>query len=248
MGQSIIVFAGKEVGSALLRYLVDIGAPLRRVIAESHDDAEIVSIARSNNIRCDVFNGSMVSSLLTDRTVYDWMLNLWSGHILDDNLLRIAKRRLNVHPGLVPQCRGRDCATWVIRDRLPAGASLLEMTEKVDRGDVYAQQPVPYSFPTQAKELQASLKLACIDLFKENWPSIFDGRIVPQPQEPGGAVYKRRQTIEDRCMDAEHNATLGDLVDWALAHDFGPDTTAEFVRDGKRFAISVGATLLEDSE
>jgi methionyl-tRNA formyltransferase len=246
MNSSCLVFAAKRVGAELFRYLLDSGTPVRKVIAGSADDHPIIELAGARGVDCVVYDADTQASLQNEEARYDWLLNLWSAHILKPATLDLADHRLNVHPGLVPDNRGNDCATWVIRNRTQAGVSLLEMDATVDGGAVYATAAIDFSFPCTGRDLMDRLSDRCIELFKETWPDIHAGKIAPRAQPETGTTYRRRQTIEDRTLAATDTRSLSEFLDWALAHDFAPATTAVCERDGRRYAVRVRIERLPD--
>lgn len=239
MNEAILIFAAKRVGTEITRFLLDTGAPVRKIVVGTADDGPIIELAKASGIDCSIYGDKTQADLCAAGTRYGWLLNLWCPHILRRPILDLADRHLNVHPGLVPQNRGNDCATWVIRKGMTAGVSLLEMDESVDGGAVYASRAVTVPFPCTARELMVRLSDQCIALFREQWPAIHDGRVQPVAQPAEGKAYRRRQTLQDRSRRASDTATLAEFVDWALAHDFAPDTTAICERDGKRYSVRV---------
>jgi len=243
MKNQCLVFAAKRVGAELLGYLLESNASIRRVIAGSPGDASVIALAKSAGIDCTIYDAATQQALQAENIRYDWLLNLWSAHILEPATLAVARHHLNVHPGLVPQNRGNDCATWAIRNGTEAGVSLLEMDHTVDAGAVYATRTVTVPFPCTGRALIQDLSDTCIELFKEKWPAIYSGKIKPVPQPKGGTTYRRRQTIQDRTIAATEKRSLSEFLDWALAHDFAPDTTAICERDGRRYSVRV---ILED--
>src|SRR5262249_47048077 len=150
-----------------------------------------------------------------------------------------ARRRLNIHPSLVPECRGNDNAAWTIRRGVPAGVSLLEMDATLDTGGVYAQRVVDYEFPMRGSELQARLLLTATELFKDEWPAIHAESAAPRGQGNGGSYHLRKQTNADRMIDADEILSADELVMRILAHDFSPRTTAEFIRNGRHYKARI---------
>ncbi|MDR1366186.1 MAG: hypothetical protein LBJ03_03865 [Holosporales bacterium] len=65
---------------------------------------------------------------------FDWLLNLWGGHIFKQDMLNMVKNSLNIHPSYLPYGRGRDPVVWAIRNHHPAGVTLHKINEKVDEG------------------------------------------------------------------------------------------------------------------
>ena len=242
MSDGILVFASKRVGLECLTVLLEGGAPVEQVIVGKKSDQKILEKVLEKGIPVTFYDKWTQTRLVTEGKRYDWLLNLWSPHILGQELLALARRRLNTHPTLVPHCRGNDGTAWLIRKGLPAGVSLIEMNETIDAGDVYVQKEVPYLFPlVRGKKLHQQLEDELISLFKLSWPDIHQGMIIPTSQNTMGiSVHTRKQTDQDRVQDA--SAVLGTLEDfmrWALAHDFSPGTTAEVRYNGRVFKITV---------
>jgi methionyl-tRNA formyltransferase len=240
----ILVFAGKRVGSTLLSHLISRPERIGYVVAASDTDESIQSMCEQHNIPCSIFNGLDISALRSVTTRYDWLLDLWSPHILSKEILSLAKYRANLHPSLIPHARGADSTAWCIRNDLPAGVSILEMTEAVDAGGLYAQKRLEVEFPVSGRQLHERLQDEMIEFFQQLWPLMLAGRITPQPQPAGGSLYRRRQTNEDRKQKADTVMTLGEAVRWMLAHDFHPGTTAELERDGQRFKLQLTVTKI----
>ena len=177
---------------------------------------------------------------------YEWLLNLWCPHILKRETLDIAKHRLNLHPSLVPHCRGNDNAAWAIRKELPAGVSLIEMDEDVDVGYLYAQREIKYAFPIRGKELHQILQDEVIELFRQNWPEIFREEIVAVPQAGTESLHTRKMTEKDRVRTWTERESIKDLCMWILAHDFYPNTTAEMDINGMRYKLTINIENIND--
>lgn len=244
----ILVFASKSVGFEALEFLVDRREPIARVIVGSSKDLPIIDLCKGAKCDFEVFSGTTCPDLLKSGRRFDWLLNLWCPHILKDDVLALAARRANLHPGLVPYSRGNDCAAWIIRKREPAGVSILEMNAGVDEGDVYAQRTLDVPFPTRGRILHDNLQKAVVNLFREAWPDMAAGKLSPTPQPNGGSYHRRRDTNADRLRKADDVGSLGETIDWMLAHDFGPGTTAEVIRDGRRYKLSLNIEEIAETK
>ena len=240
MTKDILLFAAKEVGLELTTYLLGIDAPIKRLIVGSAGDQEILDLARGRRIPAEVFTKKTQHQMAEEGIQYEWLLNLWCPHILRTDVLALANHRLNIHPSLVPYCRGNDNAAWTIRKGLPAGVSLIEMGEELDAGLVYAQNEVPYFFPARGSELHVRLQKEAVVLFKETWPAIYSGVVGLLPQTGPVSYHTRKQTEQDRVLDASVTLTLEDFLSWILAHDFYPSTTAEVRHRGLKYKLTLG--------
>ena len=235
-----LVFAGKDVGRACLRFMIDQGNDEICAVFTGSADDDILEMARSAGIAAEPCSPRALSRLAKGTERYDWLVNLWCPHLLPAEVLDLAQRRLNVHPGLVPHCRGNDSAAWALRRGLPAGVSLIEMTAKIDAGGVYAQRPVSPVTGERGRALHVRLQDEAIRLFQEEWPRLAQEMAAPSPQAPGGSYFTRAMTERDRVRPASEELALRDLVNWALAHDFSPGTTAEVsFEDDVRYQVHV---------
>jgi len=232
-----LVFASKIVGLELVRYLADRKAPLECVFVGSEDERELLDFLKANGIPGQIYSGPAMDELVRSGAGFEWILNFWSSHILSPAVLGLARHRLNTHPGLVPVSRGSFTASWMIRKNLKAGASLIEMAASVDAGGIYAEREVSVPYGMTGGELAEKLKQACIDLFREKWPEIESGRILPKPQRGRGRNWKARELQADRRLTGRKRMSADECVRWILAHDFSPSGTAELELNGRIYEL-----------
>jgi len=240
MNRGILVFASKKVGFELSKYLFDIEAPINRVIVAKKTDVDIMELVKVHKVETSFYDDKLYARLAEKKDRYEWLLNLWSPHILSAAMLNLAAHRLNVHPSLVPHCRGNDNAAWIIRKGLPAGVSILEIGKGVDAGEVYAQREITYSFPIKGRQLHAILENELIALFKECWPAIYSKKMAPKPQQEDASSHTRSQTEKDRILqDASKALPVEEFMRWLLAHDFSPGTTAEISYGDRTYKLTL---------
>lgn len=242
----ILVFASKDVGHACLKHLIKSGCDIGLVIAGLADDQKILDLCAANGIAADIAGAKTQAGIAADTRRWSWILSLWNPHILSPALLARGEKTLNLHPALLPHCRGNDTAAWILRKRLPAGVTLLEMEAGVDTGRVWAQQEVPYEPMTKGRDLYARLQRELTDLFIERWADIHAGRVQPIPQASPATSHTRRQTNQDRVVDLDRDHPFQPCIDWLLAHDFHPRTTAEIIRCGKRYKVTIELDDIHD--
>jgi len=139
----------------------------------------------------------------------------------------------------VPNCQGNDPAAWALRKGLPAGVSLIEMAKQLGKGGIYVQREVSSDFPMKGQVLHQKLLEESVQLFKDSWLSIYDSEIIPRPQTGKITYHTRKQTNADRVQDASKRMSLYEFINWALAHDFSPRTTAEVEFRGRAYKLSL---------
>ncbi len=241
----MLVLASKYVGEKCLQYLVNAGYKIDILLVATEDDAVMFSMV-GDQTRCEVYSKALADELVDSAIHFDWLLNLWSPHILSDEFLGLAARRVNIHPALVPWCKGNDNAAWVIRENCYAGVSLLEMNSEIDAADLWVQEKLEFSFPITGKQLHQKLQDKCIQVFLKYWPDIESGKISLKTQTPGGSYHTRKQTNIDRIADDDMMMTAQQWTRWALAHDFAPGTTAEITIDGRKYGIKLELFPIKD--
>ena len=235
----MLIFAGGNVGWEAINYLILESERINLVIISNDFERKIENLCFSNGITFEFFYQSTFNNILDKKLNFDWLLNLWSAHIFPDEILKIAKHRLNLHPGLVPDCRGNDCAAWALRKKLKAGVSIIEIDNSIDGADIYVQEEIKYDFMTNGKDLQIRLQNKLIELFKNSWPEIKNLKIIPRKQGEGGSYHLRYQTNIDRIKSGEETMSISDAIGWILAHDFSPRSTAEIVVGEKKYQLRV---------
>ena len=113
----------------------------------------------------------------------------------------------------------------------------MTINQYVDDGDIYCQQELKYDFPITGKELYDKLLNLCLEFFKEKWPDIYSARITPKPQKGTRSHHIRAQTNTDRVKNSTEIMSIDEMIHWTLGHDFYPGTTAEIVKNGKRYKL-----------
>jgi methionyl-tRNA formyltransferase len=118
---------------------------------------------------------------------------------------------INLHPSLLPYCRGKYPALWSIVDHKPAGVTLHYIGAGIDTGDIIAQTHIPYTESIICRELYEKCIRAGYWLFIRAWESIERGtaRGIPQPEHK--ATYHNSSEV----ADPEHwfDMTAGELWD-----------------------------------
>lgn len=222
------------------------GAALLRcaLAAFPNDEYDIVAGTRSR-AKIEAVAGAKRPVLSLDERVmtelqgrpdgyYDWFLNLWGGHVFAPQLLRKARRSLNVHPSLLPHGRGRDPVVWAVYEGAPAGVTLHEMTGPVDAGAIWYQEPVGYQPHETGGAVYSRVIDACMRVFAEQWPVLRQTTRSAQAQPDGNWPTRRRRDLEAlRCRRIDSDVASAEIVRWLLAYDFGPSFRAQVELQGQ---------------
>jgi len=237
--QSLLVFASKSVGLAVVEYLIGRKDPIAQLIIADRKDQNLIRVARRRRLDYVIYSPQAMNRLIRHGRRYDWLINAWSPHILDNAVLRLARHRVNFHPSLLPRYRGNDQAAWTIINKDVAGVTLLEMNPKIDAAPIWAQKKVPYRFPIRGKDLHARLQKEVVALFKVTWPRLIAGKMRPKAQRGAQSFYTRRETNKSRRItmaDFDHPARV---IHRIMAHDFSPETTAQLRYGRKTYQLTL---------
>jgi len=103
-------------------------------------------------------------------------------------LAHYPNRSVNLHISLLPWNKGADPNFWSWWDNTPKGVSLIEMTDKLDEGRIYAQEEVAFSDDETLTSSYGKLRQEMERLFIRTWPTL--STIVPREQTGAGSNHR----------------------------------------------------------
>jgi len=162
------------------------------------------------------------------------------GHILRRPLLELFPQGvLNVHPALLPYGRGANPNVWSIIDRTPAGVTIHYIDSGVDTGDIIAQHEVAIEPVDTGETLYRKLERASVELFREQWPLIRQGRCNRIPQTTGGTFHRVRdlQSIDGIRLDRQY--TGRQIIDLLRARTFAGYSGAYFIENERKVFVRI---------
>ena len=114
---------------------------------------------------------------------------------------------LNVHPSLLPRCRGPSpVAEALLQGDAVTGVSIMLLDKGVDTGPVVAQEEHPIADGDTAGGLTARLFALGGELLARTLPAWADGRITAVPQDESKATYSRKLEKADGALDFSRSA------------------------------------------
>jgi methionyl-tRNA formyltransferase len=232
----ILVFTAKWIGLKCIEYMLEKFPEDDYTFIVCEPDADIIIEMLERNGHAYMRLGEDALNVINNVEAkhYDWLLNLWGGHIFKENTLSRAIDTLNIHPAYLPYCRGRDPIVWAIRKGFPAGVTLHKITEGVDEGPIWYREEVPYSFPISGADLYASVVNRCWKVFCKEWSSLRDGKVLATPQPLLDVhTFRRSELLLDRRIDIDSDNASREVISKLLAHDFSSDYTAQILVSGK---------------
>lgn len=202
---------------------------------------EIISSARVDP-RC-VFDGSLLRQPEVLQKIKELQpdigLSVYFGYILRSEFLNIFPMGvINLHPAYLPYNRGAYPNVWSIVEGTPAGVTLHYVDEGVDTGDIIAQRKLPIEPFDTGETLYRKLEHACLELFKDIWPLIRDGKAPRIPQSKDQGTYHRVKDVEriDQ-IDLNRAYTARELIDIIRARTFPPHLGAYFIHNGRKIYL-----------
>lgn len=147
----------------------------------------------------------------------DWIFTLGWSQILAEKLLRIPKDgAIGGHPTMLPKNKGRAPLTWAIIKGLDkTGFTFFHLAEKVDEGDIIAQEEIPIGPHDTVADLLNKVTKTSANLLGRILTDLLSGKATRIKQDPKKATYWPKRTPEDGIID--WNKTTKELYAWIRA-------------------------------
>lgn len=128
------------------------------------------------------------------------------GQIIPSSIIYVPRyNSINVHFSLLPKYRGASPVQWaLLNGEKRTGVSIFELNEKMDEGDIFAQEDVEILPEERAGELEARLAEKGATLLLKTIAKI--DKIKPSPQDYSKATYAPRIKKEDGKISWEKDA------------------------------------------
>ncbi len=132
------------------------------------------------------------------------------GQKLSDELLAVAPRgNINLHSSLLPKYRGAAPINWAVINNDPiAGVCVIEVTPKMDAGDIFAQASTPIGTAETAGELHDRLAQLGSPLLPQVLDQLAAGTAMRTPQDPALATRAPKLSREIAWVDFTQPAAI----------------------------------------
>lgn len=170
---------------------------------------------------------------------FDLLFSLHCKQIFPKKLVSNIKC-INIHPGFLPYNRGWFPQTFSILNKLPIGATIHEMTEKIDLGPIIKQIKVPiYSWDTSLSVYQRILA-AEENLLDKNLKNIILNRYKTQKNIPPGNINNKTDFINLCKINLHEKGTMSSFIDRLRALSHGDYKNAYFFdKTGKKVFVKI---------
>lgn len=125
------------------------------------------------------------------------------GQYIPNRILDVAPlRAINVHPSLLPKYRGAAPIQWaLLNGDERTGVSIIDVAERMDAGDILAQEVLPIEAEDTAASLHDRCALLGAQLLVRTIASLRTGTVERQAQQEEEVVEIRKLTKTDGAID-----------------------------------------------
>lgn len=165
--------------------------------------------------------------------------------ILKPKIISRYEMLYNLHPGYLPWGRGYYPIFWALWEQTPAGATLHQVTEEVDKGPIVAQIRVEYSNYETGWEVFKRVREAEKALFVECFEKIVNGESIPSfPQSGGGTYHSKKEFFQLKKLSDWKSLSGNDLIRLARYLTFPGYTGLEIEIEKEIYEVCVEPTKL----
>jgi len=245
----ILIFTAKEIGVQLTKNVVnDFPDDDYEVIVCGNDAEKVLNELIGTVQNVSVLSEKIISKIESSSRKYDWLLNLWGGYIFKKELLAKVKNSLNIHPGILPFCRGSDPVVWAVKYSLPAGIALHQISEKVDEGAIFHQELIDYDFPITGGALYKKVLSMVPSVMSKYWPDIRANKIETEEQHNDGSTHFRKELFEKRTYNLYESSEVSNFIKHILAYDFGENFSANLRVGNSLFKAKLSLEEIKDKD
>lgn len=169
---------------------------------------------------------------------YDLLISAHCKQLFPPELVH-AVRCVNLHPGFNPFNRGWYPQVFSIINKLPIGATIHEIDEELDHGQIIAQKRVDLLPSDTSETLYERVIAAELDLFATNFDSIITGTYVTTKPVAEGNVNLRSDYVKLCTIDMERVGTFREFYDLLRALTHRPHWNAFFEENGRRIYLRI---------
>ncbi len=242
--KKIILFADSFVGEKLVKFLIkNFKDHISKVI--TYEKNQISKIATDEKIETFVFrnNYHLISNLPKK---FDIGFLLWWPKIIHQEIINLPKDGFyNIHPSLLPFCKGKNPNFWAIRNEEPFGASIHKVDLGIDTGEIVAQKKIFYDWEDNGGTLYKKAEKECINLFKKTFPKILDKKIKKSIKNSGGSFHFEKDMFLESKISLEKSYKAKDLLNLLRARTFIGKPSCWFSYRNNKYGIRIKINKLK---
>lgn len=242
------IFAAEVVGLEIARFLGQKGADICCLVVDPADrsglNRQIITACGPQDMGRILTNDRRWNSesLESMRGMgLDLGILAWWPYILPGSVLNIPRLGfLNLHPSLLPHCRGKDPNFWAIVEEAPYGVTIHWVEPGIDSGDIAFQAKIPVSWEDTGQTLYKKAQDRIVELFVQNFDRIQRGDIPRSPQPTANASFHRRHELDTASrIDLDKQYTGREIVNLLRARTFPPHPGSYFEDNGRTYQARI---------
>ncbi len=226
----ILVFAYSDLGHACLKFLLDRKENIVGVY--THEDRagealwfpSVGRLALNHGVTVRTEEGLAVGheQNFIRSLSPDLIFSFYYRNLIPTPILKLPKLgAYNMHGSYLPKYRGRAPANWVVLNgETRTGATLHEMIDKPDAGDIVDQEPVNIGPDDTAAIVQARVTQAAVAVLARQIDNLKVGKAPRIPQDPAQASYFGKRRPEDGEINWDWPASRVHNLVRAVTHPY----------------------------
>ena len=198
MTTKVVLFTSQDIGHDIVSYLHSRKDIELTVVTQHTQRDEIygyrnaLDLCLEKGIRAlspSALDGALLSEI--ERIAPDLVISAYYPRIFPRRLTSIPQLGcINVHPGLLPQYRGRFSTPWcILNSEKEIGITIHYLDDGVDTGDILFQRSHPIDPNETGHELYHRSMRLCAEYLIENFEGLLSRNIASRPQPAGGSCY-----------------------------------------------------------
>ncbi|NAO20317.1 dTDP-4-amino-4,6-dideoxyglucose formyltransferase [Vibrio cholerae] len=150
---------------------------------------------------------------------------------------------INIHPGLNPYNRGWYPQVFAINNGMPHGATIHEMDEEIDHGNIIVQEEIKIEQTDTSKSVYDKVVLAELKMFKQHVSSLISGAYKAKKMVHEGN-YNSISDFNELCkIDMNKGGTFREFYNLLRSLQHEPYSNAYFFDDnGDKVYIEIKIT------
>lgn len=173
----------------------------------------------------------------------------WWPHLLRGKLLDLGQKvMLNMHPSLLPHCRGKDPNFWCLVEERPAGVTIHHVTSAVDAGDIAFQRQIPISWTDTGETIHKRAQRALIALFDEVYRRIatLDVPRIKQHLD-AGSFHRRSELDQASLIELDRSYSARNFLNLLRARTYDGHPACTFFDDGAAYEVRISIRRKNES-
>jgi methionyl-tRNA formyltransferase len=249
MGKGRILFcASGEVGRETM--IAAASAPFDKkeicAVLACPGDEGVIEVAKGNKIPLHLYDTKDLYSVIRQYAPEVVFLAWWP-HLLKSEHLDLGQQfTLNMHPSLLPHCRGKDPNFWAIVEQAPFGVTIHHVSPGIDNGPIAFQRRLETLWTDTGGSLYKKATAEIVSLFSENYNRILRLDIPRlQQNDAASSFHTRAELTPKSTLDLNANYTGREILNLLRARTFPPHPAVTFSDGGETYSVRVCIERIE---